>query len=145
IPAELETVVLKAMAKDPHDRYATAGELADDLRCFLEDRPIRARRPTLPQRLRKWSRRHRAVVWSGAAVLAVAVLGLAVSAVLLLQERDRTRAANVRLKVNLRLALKAMDKVHVEMTSTRLHSSDPHQKKHDLALLRETLTFYEQF
>ena len=50
IPAELETIVLKAMAKNPAERYATAQELADDLRRFLEDEPIRAKRPTLLQR-----------------------------------------------------------------------------------------------
>src|SRR6516162_231721 len=50
------------MAKNPAERYATAQELADDLRRFLEDKPIRARRPTLWQRLRKWTRRHKAVV-----------------------------------------------------------------------------------
>ena len=43
IPAELETIVLKAMAKNPAERYATAQELADDLRRFLDDKPIRAR------------------------------------------------------------------------------------------------------
>jgi serine/threonine protein kinase len=46
IPAELETIVLKALEKNPADRYATAQELADDLRRFLEDKPVRARRPT---------------------------------------------------------------------------------------------------
>src|SRR5262249_20346692 len=46
VPAELETIVLKAMAKNPAERYATARELADDLRRFLEDQPIRARRPS---------------------------------------------------------------------------------------------------
>src|SRR5262249_18518322 len=40
IPAELETVVLKAMAKSSEERYSTAQELADDLRRFLEDKPI---------------------------------------------------------------------------------------------------------
>jgi serine/threonine protein kinase len=42
IPRELETIVLKAMEKSPESRYATAQELADDLRRFLEDRPIQA-------------------------------------------------------------------------------------------------------
>ncbi len=83
VPAELETIVLKAMGKNPDERYATARELADDLKRFLEDRPIRAKRPTLVQRARKWSRRHRPVVWSVAgavsAVLGIAVLALAVS------------------------------------------------------------------
>src|SRR5262249_50881226 len=44
IPVELETIVLKALEKNPANRYATAQELADDLRNFLADRAIRARR-----------------------------------------------------------------------------------------------------
>src|SRR5262249_20381871 len=44
IPRDLETVVLKATAKEPGRRYASAGELAEDLRLFLDDRPVRARR-----------------------------------------------------------------------------------------------------
>jgi tetratricopeptide (TPR) repeat protein len=74
IPADLETVVLKALEKDPADRYATAQELADDLRRFLENKPILARRPTLWQRARKWSRRHPAVVAATAVVLAMALM-----------------------------------------------------------------------
>ena len=48
IPAELETIVLKAMAKDPNDRYATAQALADDLQAFLNDKPIQAHPPRCP-------------------------------------------------------------------------------------------------
>src|SRR5262249_54144402 len=43
IPVELETIILKAVAKEPNDRYATAQDFADDLQRFVEDRPIRAR------------------------------------------------------------------------------------------------------
>jgi serine/threonine protein kinase/Flp pilus assembly protein TadD len=77
IPLELETIVLKALEKNPADRYATAKELADDLRHWMEDKPIRARRATLLQQARKWSRRHRAAVWSAAAILIVSSLVLA--------------------------------------------------------------------
>jgi WD40 repeat protein len=73
VPAELETIVLKALEKNPADRYATAQDLADDLRRFLEDRPIRARRPSLPLRVRKWARRHRPVVVAVLVMTAVAV------------------------------------------------------------------------
>jgi serine/threonine protein kinase len=58
IPRDLETVVLKAIAHDPRRRYATAEELAEDLRCFLADRPVRARRSRLPERLWRWCRRN---------------------------------------------------------------------------------------
>jgi serine/threonine protein kinase/Tfp pilus assembly protein PilF len=73
VPPELETIVLKAMAKEAAERYQSAQELADDLRRFLEDRPIRARRPSLPQRARKWARRHRPMVWSTVACLVMLV------------------------------------------------------------------------
>jgi serine/threonine protein kinase len=77
VPAELETIVLKALAKAPEERYATAQELADDLGRFLKDEPIRARRPTLGQRLRKWARRHRPMVWALGVALVVALLNSA--------------------------------------------------------------------
>ncbi len=50
VPAELEVIVLKAMEKNAADRYGTAKEMADDLRRWLEDRPIRAKRPSPLQR-----------------------------------------------------------------------------------------------
>jgi len=77
IPAELETIVLKAMEKNPVDRYGSAQELADDLERYLKDEPIRAKRPTLVQRARKWARRHKPVV--GAAVVVLVVVGLVVA------------------------------------------------------------------
>jgi len=81
IPAELETIVLKAMEKNPADRYATAQELADDLRRWLSDQPIRARRPGLLQRLRKWGRRHRGVVVAATITVGVIIIALAASTV----------------------------------------------------------------
>jgi tetratricopeptide (TPR) repeat protein len=74
VPTELETIVLKSMAKNPDERYGTAQELADDLRRFLKDEPIRARRPTVVQRAWKWSRRHRPVLLALSAGLLFALL-----------------------------------------------------------------------
>jgi serine/threonine protein kinase/Flp pilus assembly protein TadD len=74
VPADLETIVLKAMEKNPADRYATAQVLAEDLRRYMRDEPVRARRPTLAQRVRKWGRRHRAAVRAVAAVLLLAAM-----------------------------------------------------------------------
>jgi serine/threonine protein kinase/WD40 repeat protein len=77
VPAELETVVLKALEKNPADRYATAGELADDLGRFLEDQPIRARRPTVVHKVRKWARRNRAALRMGLASLILLLAAIA--------------------------------------------------------------------
>jgi serine/threonine protein kinase len=74
IPAELETIVLKAMEKRPQDRYATAQALADDLDRWLKNEPIRARRPTLIQRADKWVRRHKPVSAASVAVLLMALM-----------------------------------------------------------------------
>jgi serine/threonine protein kinase/WD40 repeat protein/tetratricopeptide (TPR) repeat protein len=76
VPAELETVTLKALARDPGERYATAQELADDLRRWLDDRPTLARPPGLLQRLRKWSRRHRPLVVGLGVFLTLLAAGL---------------------------------------------------------------------
>ncbi len=74
IPQELETIVLKALEKNPAERYGTAQELADDLRRFLEDRPIQARRPTWRQLAIRWARRHKSAVWAGAVVFLLAAV-----------------------------------------------------------------------
>jgi WD40 repeat protein len=74
IPNDLETIVLKAIAKDPADRYATAEALAEDLRRFLADRPIQARRTPVLERSWRWCRRN-----PTAAALVCAVLLLLVA------------------------------------------------------------------
>jgi WD40 repeat protein len=59
VPAALETICLKAMARDPGRRYRTCTELADDLRRWLQEEPIRARRARFPGHARRWIRTHR--------------------------------------------------------------------------------------
>lgn len=93
IPADLETIVLKATAKRVEERYQTAQELADDLKRFLEQKPIHARRPTVLERAAKWSRRHRAVAASAAVMLVLAVIGSVTSTILIAREQANTRAA----------------------------------------------------
>ncbi|MCS6850308.1 MAG: serine/threonine protein kinase, partial [Gemmataceae bacterium] len=93
IPRELETIILKALAKNPEERYATARDLADDLRRFLEDRPIRARRPGWLDRAIKWTRRHRSLTASLLVGLVLAVIGLTVSTIAIAREQAKTQAA----------------------------------------------------
>lgn len=78
IPRDLEMIVLKAIARDPARRYQAADQLADDLRLFLEDRPVAARRTTAAERLWRWSRRNPSLAALSSAtfllLIAVAVL-----------------------------------------------------------------------
>ncbi len=74
IPKDLETICLKAMAREPASRYATAGELAEDLRRFLRDEPILARPVRLSEKTWRTIRRHPAV----SALSAVVVVLLAI-------------------------------------------------------------------
>jgi serine/threonine protein kinase len=73
IPRDLETICLQAMAKAPARRYATARDFADDIRRFLDNEPILAKRPTVMERAHKWSRRHRGVVTTAFAGLLVSI------------------------------------------------------------------------
>lgn len=74
IPKDLETICLKAMAREPASRYATTGELAEDLRRFLRDEPILARPVRLSEKTWRVIRRHPAV----SALSAVVVVLLAI-------------------------------------------------------------------
>ena len=93
IPAELETIVLKALAKAPADRYATAQELADDLHRFLRDEPIRARRPSPLEHVRKWARRHPAVIGSVVLMMFLLLVVSLLSNWLITRANDRANMA----------------------------------------------------
>ena len=71
---ELETIVLKALAKEPQRRYQTAGELARDIERYLNHEPIEAKRDSAWYNVRKTLRRYRLVAGFGAAFLVVAVV-----------------------------------------------------------------------
>lgn len=116
VPPDLETIVLKATVKNPAERYATAQELADDLRRYLDDKPIQARRPSFAQLAIKWSRRHRAIVQSIAATLIVAVV---IAGALLWRERSRTLANFRESQANLKLARQNAQRAETEAETAR--------------------------
>jgi WD40 repeat protein len=76
---DIETIAVKALEKDRARRYTSAAELAADIRRYLRDEPIVARPPSPSYQLRKFARRHRAVVIGITAVFAVLIAGIVVS------------------------------------------------------------------
>ena len=149
IPRDLETIVLKAMDKDPERRYATAQELADDLGRFLEDKPVLARRPTSADRVIKWARRHRAVL---AATGAVALLALAVAAPVLWWEQRTTAQVNNNLRLTFQQAdrefeqiLRLSDELTMKgMSRYAEAATSPEANTIRAEFFRQATEFYEQ-
>ena len=136
IPVELETIILTAISKEPSERYQTAEELADDLCAFLEHRPIRARPPSVIERLHKWSRRHTALV--RLAILSLMLLTglLGISTILIQRAQSRTAAAldeksDLLYSANMTLAFQAVEKGSSEEGRTILEQYQPTENEQD--------------
>jgi eukaryotic-like serine/threonine-protein kinase len=150
IPVELETIVLKATAKSPAERYATAGEFAADLRRFLDQRPILARRPSTLDRIRKWMRRHPAAVASSLLALLAAVIVLAITTGLVARQkaltvaalgRERKRAAEAESRFS--QARSAVDEL-IRLAEEEV-SDEPFQEGLRTRLLETALSHYQSF
>jgi serine/threonine protein kinase len=92
---DIETIVAKALDKDKTRRYASASDLAADLRRYLNDEPILARPPSTVYQLRKFARRNRALVTGTAAVFVVLLVGIAISSSQSLRARRAERGARL--------------------------------------------------
>ncbi len=97
IARDLETLVLKALAKDPKARFASAAELRDDLRRFTEGRPIRSRPIGPGERLWRWSRRNPGLATAsiGAALLATLLVIGSTLAAWTFRNQDRKTRGNL--------------------------------------------------
>ncbi len=137
IPRDLETIVMKACAREPQDRYQTAGDLAEDLENFLEGRPIRARPPSALETFTKWCRRNPAIAsLSGIAALLLTLVAVSTSigyartnAALKREHEERTRTeiekrrvevAKLQAEETLGISLQALDRVYKRFAPERL-------------------------
>jgi tetratricopeptide (TPR) repeat protein len=104
VPPDLITIVAKAMARRPEDRYATAGELARDLRRFQSGQLVGAHRYSSAQLVRRWLRKHRTAVSVAALAVVALAVGGAVSVRRIVLEQRASEAARMLADKNRALA-----------------------------------------
>lgn len=146
IPRDLETIVHKALELEPSKRYASSKEILEDLQRFLDDRPVLARRATIPERAWRWCRRNRTLATMGAMILGLLlslpiILGLAYLRVA--EEKKTTeQTMNVVLEGvdDLFLALSGGDAA----TASALTSSDDSASFAPAMLTKETAAMMEK-
>ncbi len=132
IPRDLETIVQKALAKDPKDRFATAGELRDELRRFLESRPIRSRPVGPAEQFWRWCKRNPALATANIMAATLTTILAIVSTIAAWTYRDQLHMLDIehgKTQSNLDWALKA------EKTATeRLRATERAERQGRLEL-----------
>lgn len=157
IAAELEAIVLKAMARNPKERYATAQELALDVDRWLGQEPVSVYREPWSKRAARWVRRHRTLVTAAGAALAVAVIGLTIGSIFLNTARRNELAAKQQAEAlaadvarqrddaqtKFRLARRAVDDMLTAVSDKLRSTQDVPAVRRQL--LQQALEFYQQF
>jgi serine/threonine-protein kinase len=130
----LEAVCLKALRKAKDDRYASASLLAQDVRRWLADEPVRAYDEPWVSRAVRWARRHKALVSTAAGLFVTATIALAVSTVLVASERNEAEAQGQQARQAVNLLTQVRDIGFEDQL-------DPKQEE----FLKHALAYYEQF
>ena len=122
------------MNKEKADRYPTAAELAQEVRRWLADEPVKAYAEPWTRRVARWARRHKTPVSAAAGLLVTATIALAVSTVLVSNERNEAEAQGQQARQAVHLLTKVADIGFDDQL-------DPLQEE----FLKNALAYYEQF
>jgi tetratricopeptide (TPR) repeat protein len=144
MPRPLEAVCLKAMARQPEQRYATSLALAADLEHWPADEPVSAWHEPWTVRARRWLGRHRALVTATAASVLVATLLLVAATALLTAANRRERQERERADRNLLELRRAVRKHYTQLSETEL-SQEPGTQELRKKLLRDALAYFQAF
>lgn len=142
-PAALEAVCRKAMARRPRDRYPSAEELAEDVRRWLADEPVRAYLDPPFARLARWLRRHRTVMAGAATLVLTALVALGVGMALLGRAYRAEAAQRHRKDFTFRMARDFVDDLFFGVARDPLLRG-PRMDPLLLSLSRKTRDFYDR-
>lgn len=143
LPLELDTIIRKAIAKSPSDRYGSAAAFADDLQAWLDDKPIAAKPPTVLQRLSKWRRRNSGAVAVASGILLFATLGLLTTTLMIWREQRNTTEALKRAERNFQHARSAVE-TFSDLSESEL-ANRPDMQVLRRNFLETSLKFYQDF
>lgn len=149
LPADLETICLKCLRKEIPQRYVTAQALAEDLRRFLDNRPILARPVGRAERTWRWCRRN-PVLASLAGLLLLAGLGLVIGFLLLWQSYDRLAESQKETQAALTAEAKRRKQARDALDATTnkvmfdLLAGQQQLKQEDKSFLRDVLARYRE-
>jgi serine/threonine-protein kinase len=143
IPNPLEAICLKAMALKPSDRYETPRPLAEDIEHWMADEPLSAYREPWPHRVRRWSRKHRTVVTSAAAVLLLGLLGsVGFGAVMTAKNRELAKQTE-RAEKREQMAVQAVERFRDAVVEEPVLKNNPALAELRKKLLKEPLKFFK--
>ena len=135
VDRDLESICMKALAKEPERRYSSAFALAEDLERWLAGEPIRARRVGRPERIWKWARRRPAVAMMSGLLVTVAIAGLVGMFVLY----GKAVTAGAFAVEQAEKALTALKRSETSLYSNRIALAERHRLAHDSARADELL------
>ncbi|MCG8653189.1 MAG: serine/threonine protein kinase, partial [Pirellulales bacterium] len=143
IDRDLDTIIAKATARNPSERYTTAGELAADLQRFQQSRPILAHPPSLGRQLSKWIRRQRRLVAAALIVLVLAMFGSLIATWRVVTANLATEAALEDSQRNLRRTEEILDRFGLLAAQRLRHVEGAEEVRREL--LRQTLKYYQDY
>ena len=139
MPRDLETILLKAIAKDRMDRYATSHELSEDLQRFIDHRPIMARRQSASLRLVRWSQRNPQLATMSLLFAFLSVVGFAVSAWWIDAKTRQSRFDLAQRKFHEAAAFKAQKELATQNDVTQMINATQYWRTQDTDQLESIL------
>ena len=143
LPAAIDVVLNKAMAKNKDDRYSTALEFANDLEAILEQRSIMAKLPSKTWRVKQWANRHQKIVLATSITFLFGIAGMLTALVIIANKNDELRSSKQTADRNFRKAQEAVGTLGLAVSADL--ASIPGTEHVRQAVLRNTLKHYRDF